>query len=178
MCYVFLSNVALAGGLAACEWFKRCWTLQQLLASQTVHFFTKDWSIIGNKVSLQEQLSSITGISKYVLALLELMFNTSIARQMPWASGGGTTRPKDMAYSLLGLFAINMPLLYGEGKRASIRLQEEIIKAEDDFSIFAWKIDVPFDRLIERMGCLPKIRQSFEIVGTSCRIQRTRNPSR
>jgi hypothetical protein len=28
----------------------------------------------------------------------------------------------------MGLFNVNMPLLYGEGTRAFIRLQEEIIK--------------------------------------------------
>jgi hypothetical protein len=43
-----------------------------------------------------------------------------------------------MAYSLLGMFEVNIPLLYGEGTRAFIRLQEEIIKETDDQSLFAW----------------------------------------
>src|SRR5438046_10174986 len=34
---------------------------------------------------------------------------------------------------------INMPMLYGEGKKAFIRLQEEIMKVSDDHSLFAWK---------------------------------------
>ena len=165
VCYAFLSDVESAGGLASSEWFTRGWTLQELLASQTVHFYTKDWTLIGNKVSLQDQLSSITGISKDVLALPELMFNTSIARRMSWASGRETTRPEDMAYCLLGLFAINMPLLYGEGKRAFIRLQEEIIKAEDDFSIFAWKIDVPFGQTHRTHGLLAEDPSVFRDSG-------------
>ena len=61
---------------------------------------------------------------------------------MSWASGRKTTRLEDMAYCLMGLFGVNMPLLYGEGQRAFIRLQEEIIKISDGHSIFAWKEDV------------------------------------
>lgn len=57
---------------------------------------------------------------------------------MSWASQRQTTRPEDVAYSLLGIFGINMPLLYGEGTKAFIRLQEEIVKESDDQSIFAW----------------------------------------
>ena len=40
--------------------------------------------------------------------------------------------------SLLGLFSVNMPMLYGEGSNAFRRLQEEIIKGSDDQTIFAW----------------------------------------
>jgi hypothetical protein len=57
---------------------------------------------------------------------------------MCWASKRTTTRTEDAAYSLLGLFGENMPLLYGEGKNAFARLQEEIIKISDDQTIFAW----------------------------------------
>ncbi|GIZ48773.1 hypothetical protein CKM354_001182000 [Cercospora kikuchii] len=38
----------------------------------------------------------------------------------------------------LGLFDISMPLLYGEGKKAFRRLQEEIMKQSDDLSLFSW----------------------------------------
>jgi hypothetical protein len=43
-----------------------------------------------------------------------------------------------VAYSLLGIFGVNMPLLYGEGKKAFIRLQEEILKETNDQSLIAW----------------------------------------
>jgi len=62
----------------------------------------------------------------------------SIAQRMSWASRRSTTRIEDIAYCLIGLFAINMPLLYGEGERAFIRLQEEILKRSNDHSLFAW----------------------------------------
>jgi hypothetical protein len=61
-----------------------------------------------------------------------------VARKMSWAGNRETTRVKDVAYSLLGIFEVNMPLLYGEGKRAFIRLQEEILKETSDQSILAW----------------------------------------
>src|SRR5438045_9338953 len=67
---------------------------------------------------------------------------------MSWMSKRATTRVEDMAYCMLGIFDINMALLYGEGSKAFIRLQEEIIKVSDDQSIFCWgpnKKHVPED---------------------------------
>jgi hypothetical protein len=65
----------------------------------------------------------------------------SIAIRMSWAASRQTTRAEDKAYCLLGIFNVNMPLLYGEGKKAFIRLQEEILKESDDQSIFAWECE-------------------------------------
>lgn len=49
------------------------------------------------------------------------------------------SRKEDVAYSLFGIFGINMPLLYGEGEtRAFRRLQKEIIASSTDESIFCW----------------------------------------
>ena len=64
----------------------------------------------------------------------------SVAQRMNWASSRHTTRQEDEAYCLLGLFGINMPLLYGEGRKAFRRLQEEIIRTSVDQSIFAWEL--------------------------------------
>jgi hypothetical protein len=57
---------------------------------------------------------------------------------MSWAAGRQTTRVEDEAYCLLGIFSVNMPLLYGEGRQAFVRLQQEIIKASEDQTILAW----------------------------------------
>jgi hypothetical protein len=62
----------------------------------------------------------------------------TIAERMSWAAHRNTTRREDIAYSLLGIFDVNMPLIYGEGEKAFLRLQEEIIKRTNDLSIFAW----------------------------------------
>ncbi|KAJ4267650.1 hypothetical protein NW762_003762 [Fusarium torreyae] len=58
---------------------------------------------------------------------------------MSWAAWRETTRLEDQAYCLLGLFDVHMPLLYGEGKNAFIRLQEEIIRKQPDHTLFAWR---------------------------------------
>lgn len=63
----------------------------------------------------------------------------SIANRMSWASRRTTTRVEDIAYCLLGIFNVNIPLLYGEGLKAFQRLQEEIIRTSDDQSLFAWE---------------------------------------
>jgi hypothetical protein len=60
---------------------------------------------------------------------------------MSWASERETTRIEDLAYCLIGIFSVNMPMLYGEGERAFIRLQEEIMKVLDNHSLFAWKLE-------------------------------------
>jgi len=58
---------------------------------------------------------------------------------MSWAAGRKTTRPEDRAYSLMGIFNVHMPIMYGEGeKKAFFRLQLEIMRLSHDQSIFAW----------------------------------------
>jgi hypothetical protein len=56
---------------------------------------------------------------------------------MSWASKRETTRVEDTAYCLMGLFGVNMLPLYGEGRKAFMRLQLEILRMSDDESIFA-----------------------------------------
>jgi hypothetical protein len=120
------------------RWFTRGWTLQELIAPKNMEFFSEVWSKLGSKSALLDLLSDITGIDKMVLQH-RLFSDLGIAKKMSWASNRTTTRVEDRAYSLLGLFDVNMPLLYGEGQKAFIRLQEEILKQTDDESLFAHK---------------------------------------
>jgi hypothetical protein len=92
---------------------------------------------MGTKSSLQSAISAITGIPTNVLLKGDTEC-ASIPQRMSWASKRKTTRVEDLAYCLMGIFGINMPMLYGEGERAFIRLQEEIMKVSDDYSLFAW----------------------------------------
>jgi len=136
ICYAYLSDLPKTG-LADSRWFTRGWTLQEIIAPGRIHFFDKDWTSQGSKETLLDELHKITGVDRTVLQGGSLRV-ISAARKMSWASKRQTTRPEDIAYSLLGLFDISMPMLYGEGSRAFIRLQEEILKQYDDQSIFAW----------------------------------------
>ena len=51
---------------------------------------------------------------------------------MAWAAKCTMTRAEDEAYCLLGLFSINMPTLYREGRQAFQQLQTELIKRSID----------------------------------------------
>ncbi|KAI5994811.1 heterokaryon incompatibility protein-domain-containing protein, partial [Pisolithus albus] len=120
------------------EWFVRGWTLQELIAPKEVEFFNRDWVPIGNKRCFATTLERITGIPCGVLRGGLAGKHLSVAQIMSWAARRKTTRVEDRAYSLMGLLGVNMPMLYGEGKKAFQRLQLEIIRVSSDQSIFAW----------------------------------------
>ena len=122
-------------------WFARGWTLQELLAPPNLRFYDGNWNVLGTKQTLGSVLRKVTGIDENILSGEDPLESRSIAQRMSWASRRKTTRKEDMAYCLLGIFDVNIPLLYGEGgKKAFLRLQEEIIKHSDDHTIFAWSI--------------------------------------
>jgi hypothetical protein len=113
------------------RWFTRGWTLQELVASPKVQFYFQDWTFLADKndyTGFQDLIGSITGIPIAILNGSRSLDTIGIAERMSWASSRQSTRLEDQAYSLMGIFDINMPLLYGEGKKAFIRLQEEILK--------------------------------------------------
>lgn len=122
-----------------CRWFTRGWTLQELLAPEKVIFYSRDWTKLGEKSKgLETLISQFTGIDPSYLLGYSPVHAAPIALRMFWLSRRKTTRIEDMAYCMLGVFDINMPLLYGEGTKAFIRLQEEIIKVSVDHTIFCW----------------------------------------
>ncbi|KAF4637556.1 hypothetical protein G7Y89_g525 [Cudoniella acicularis] len=119
-------------------WFSRGWTLQELVAPLVVEFYAADWSKIGTKLDLKDEISSITGIATNILEGDD-PFECNIAQRMSWASQRITSREEDIVYCLLGLFEVNMPLIYGEGEsKAFARLQKEIMKISEDHTIFLW----------------------------------------
>ncbi|KAI1660636.1 HET-domain-containing protein [Daldinia decipiens] len=141
VCYACLHDVeANTDTFCKSHWFTRGWTLQELLAPRKVIFFDYRWTVLGDKSELAGMISDITRIHVTVLKDYSTIYDYSIAQRMSWAAGRETTRPKDIAYCLLGLFKVNMPLLYGEKEKAFVRLQREIIKVSDDQSILAWDL--------------------------------------
>jgi hypothetical protein len=143
ICFAYLEDVPSElliseWSTAEIRWFSRGWTLQELLAPCQVEFYATNWAFLGTRSDHCGVLSQITGIHEHAL-LYQNLEGFSIAQRMSWASSRTTTRPEDLAYCLLGLFDVNLPLLYGEGgKRAFLRLQEEIMRGSDDHTIFAW----------------------------------------
>jgi hypothetical protein len=149
VCYAYLSDVEEKNSSSGIEvndqlresrWFTRGWTLQELIAPTSVQFYDKQWLLLGEKKSMVPILNEITGINENVLENHHWLRTTCVAQKMSWAAQRTTSRVEDQAYSLLGIFNVNMPMLYGEGEKAYQRLQEEIIKSssEVDHSILAW----------------------------------------
>jgi hypothetical protein len=124
--------------LRNCRWFERGWTLQELLAPKNVTFCSVNWKLLGKRDYLSGIVAKITGIRNEVLVGDGSNLGSfSIAEKMSWASKRKTTEPEDTAHCLMGIFEVNMPLLYGEGDKAFVRLQEEIINNSDDQTVFA-----------------------------------------
>ncbi|KAH9919167.1 uncharacterized protein BXZ73DRAFT_92106 [Epithele typhae] len=140
-------------------WHRRGWTLQELLASRVVVFFSKEWSPLGTKFELADLLQDITGIPSEVVRLEKDFTDMSVAARMPWASKRETTRTEDTAYCLFGLFGVNLSTLYGEGQNAFYRLQEEILRTSGDVSLFGWSGNSPvvFASLQSLTGSHPRV---------------------
>jgi hypothetical protein len=163
VCYAYLEDVGFADyklALPKSSWFKRGWTLQELIAPAELQFFSKDWQKIGSKRRLASALSRITRVNKSVLKEGLHTYKASVAEKMSWAAKRETTRIEDRAYSLMGIFGVNMPTLYGEGSRAFTRLQNEIIKISSDHTIFTWQ------RKSLTAGLLAHSPDEFEHSGT------------
>ncbi|KAI0418623.1 heterokaryon incompatibility protein-domain-containing protein [Xylaria grammica] len=143
-------NEGLPSSFLTSRWFSRGWTLQELIAPRTLVFYSKEWSSIGSRHSLQDTIVKITGISAQAFGCN--LDGISVAEKMSWASKRETTRVEDKAYCLLGLFDVSMPLIYGEGEKAFRRLQEEIIKESDDETIFAWTGYYPYDAVASSLS--------------------------
>jgi hypothetical protein len=153
VCFVFLKDLdPETDSLENCNWFRRGWTLQELIAPRDISFFDKTWRNYGDKQKLGGEITRISGISEDVLMGKQPLADVPVAVRMSWAAMRETTREEDIVYCLLGIFDVNMPMLYGEGEKAFIRLQEEIIKEIPDMSIFAWKAskDMDYSGLLAR----------------------------
>ena len=143
ICYAYLSDLdphtSDEEGLPKCRWFTRGWTLQELIAPSQLVFFDSRWGVRATKQSATYLISQITRIQSIYLWRDQSVKFASVGERMSWVSRRETTRIEDMAYCLLGLFDINMPMLYGEGSKAFLRLQEEIVKKTNDLSLLSWK---------------------------------------
>ncbi|KAH9857140.1 heterokaryon incompatibility protein-domain-containing protein [Lenzites betulinus] len=129
---------------SASKWFKRGWTLQELVAPRFLLFACRTWRTVGTKDSFAEVIEEITGIMPAILTHKTSVDDVSVAVRMSWAFDRVTTREEDRAYSLMGIFGVNLPTIYGEGTYAFVRLQEEILKRMPDATLFVWgRVMVP-----------------------------------
>ncbi|KAI6108186.1 hypothetical protein F5141DRAFT_101664 [Pisolithus sp. B1] len=161
---VYLSDVADTDSFVNSEWFKRGWTLQELLAPRTILFYTRDWSLYRNIASFNhkmdavvlDELETATGIeSRFLTNFSPGMDNARLRLQ--WASKRRTTRPEDIAYSLFGIFDVRLPILYGESAEGALgRLLVNIISLSGDISVLDWA-----GAASSRHSCLPASITSY-----------------
>jgi hypothetical protein len=150
-CYVYLSDVSTDNRnqnslsfpswketFRRSRWFTRGWTLQELLAPPSVEFFSQEGKRLSDKESLKQEIHEVTGVNVEALAGRPLS-KFSVAERFSWAEKRETKREEDKAYSLLGIFDIYMPLIYGEKmENAMRRLQEEIGKRSSEGESISW----------------------------------------
>jgi hypothetical protein len=130
VCYVYLSDIpakySRESFLSQSRWFTRGWTLQELIAPSRVEFYDRRGKFLGTKGQLSEEISHCTGIPMDVL-LGRPLGRLSVEEGLKWAQYRQTKRGEDGAYSLLGIFGVSMPLIYGEGRtKAYHRLYKEV----------------------------------------------------
>ncbi|KAI9566379.1 heterokaryon incompatibility protein-domain-containing protein [Boletus coccyginus] len=157
VCIIYLAKSSSVKDFPREPWFTRGWTLQELLAPERLRMYGKDWSPIcpetenvrgGNDFPFpNDKLSEfmLHSISKvtHIYSVNIRDFNSrsshlTVSTKMRWASKRKTTRIEDIAYSLLGIFDVMMPIAYSEGERAFQRLLEAIAQRSGDPTFFAW----------------------------------------
>ncbi|KIO09245.1 hypothetical protein M404DRAFT_996862 [Pisolithus tinctorius Marx 270] len=164
---IYLADVSDTGSFECSEWFKRGWTLQELLAPKRILFYTQNWSLYRNLSSLNhktdvavlEELMMATGIESRFLSDFYPGMDDARSR-LQWSSLCRTTRPEDIAYSLFGIFNLHLPVLYGESAEKALgRLLGEIISQSGDVSVLDWVGEVsPFH------SCFPAHINSYRVL--------------
>ncbi|KAF8546011.1 hypothetical protein OG21DRAFT_1398799, partial [Imleria badia] len=126
-------------------WNTRAWTYQEYVAAETVQFYTEDWKPYlgltlsnhkGSPVIISE-MQQATGVTALELSVLRPGLDR-VREKLYLASTRQTTLVEDIAYSLLGIFNVAIPVIYGEGDRAVGRLLEHILTGLGDVTILAW----------------------------------------
>ncbi|KAL8424235.1 hypothetical protein RB596_004181 [Gaeumannomyces avenae] len=132
VCLVFLADVRPGDDprrpqskFSCSRWFTRGWTLQELLAPSCLVFYGSGWDRLGTKADFCSEIERITSIPRRVLNGDAKVQDTSVAQRMSWAASRNTTREEDLAYCLLGIFDVVLPMLYGprEQPREFVRLE-------------------------------------------------------
>lgn len=164
-------------GFANCRWPTRGWTLQELIAPKQLIFYDSAWVARTTKLASLDIIVRVTGVNEDVLEDSSHLGTTTVAQRMSWVSQRSTTRIEDMAYCMFGMFDLHMPLIYGEGDKAFMRLQEEIAKHTTDLSLFAWTADIPEGTPAEHhyRGILARSPHEFKHCGNL--VQRNSLPS-
>lgn len=185
ICIAYLANSSTTLDFAQEPWFTRGWTLQELLAPEKMRFYGKNWEPLSEDLddkhprdsatpSKDEISTPITPSQPDILTAITRLTEIesrdlvsfsrgidNVHQRLRWASRRTTTRIEDMAYSLIGIFDVSMPITYGEGQRSWFRLMEIILQQCKSWEIFVWAGEwSPYSSAIPRS---PKGYEAFDI---------------
>ena len=152
-----LSHSQRPGDLRRSIWNTRAWTYQEYVAAEVVQFYTEDWKpYLGlqafnhkEDAAIIREMQQAAGALTQELTVLCPGLDR-VREKLYMASTRRTTLVEDIAYSLLGIFNISIPVIYGEGNRAVGRLLEHILAGSSDVTILAWT-----GRAGDYNSCLP-----------------------
>ncbi|KAK5679414.1 hypothetical protein LTS10_008231 [Elasticomyces elasticus] len=143
-CYVYLSDVSTRkrgregevestwrADFEQSRWFRRGWTLQELLAPRMVEFYSSEETSLGTKESLADLVFEITRIPLSAVRGAPLS-SFPVSARRAWVNGRETTREEDLAYCMLGILDVSLPVVYGEGDHAWTRLRDALIRSFGD----------------------------------------------
>ncbi|KJA21734.1 hypothetical protein HYPSUDRAFT_41581 [Hypholoma sublateritium FD-334 SS-4] len=181
VCITYLADTASLDAMHADKWFTRGWTLQELIASNSMRFYAADWKTIHSEGPLilpaeendkenraiLKQIQRATTISEEEL---RHPMRVPISRRMQWAVHRRVTREEDLVYSLMGIFDISMSIAYGEGaEHAFRRLVKKILHRSPDnvLDIANWgysRSDITLFQKHPGAGCtlIPPSLKSYE----------------
>ena len=133
------------GCLSRSIWNTRAWTYQEYIASEVVQFYTEDWKpYLGldnfnhkESPTILSEMEQAMNLTTQELATLRPGLDR-VREKLRLASTRITILVEDIAYSLLGIFNVTIPIIYGEGDRAVGRLLEQILTGSGAVTILAW----------------------------------------
>jgi hypothetical protein len=168
LCCVYLTDVGSLEDLNHAKWFKRTWSLVELLAPEKdkMQFYTTYWEALGDKMSLAARISEITSIPRDVLTHESDPISATIGEKLSWASKRQAAKEEEHVYALISLLGVRMATNYGEGKAmATVRMQEQILTNLEDYTVLmlqkplglaTQRLDLPQDNDPERTMVIPQ----------------------
>ncbi|KAG9309760.1 hypothetical protein JVU11DRAFT_10134 [Chiua virens] len=153
VCIVHLASSLASDDIPTDEWFTRGWTLQELIAPESIKFYNREWRAFTDARNDKDRRNDTLPLEKRNPVWLAILRVTNIppgrlsyfspgafdvAQRLSWAAGRRTTRIEDVAYALVGIFEIHMPVQYGEGRFAFQRLMEALLLRVQAYDIFIW----------------------------------------
>ncbi|KAG1847709.1 hypothetical protein F4604DRAFT_1907669 [Suillus subluteus] len=110
-----------------------------------------------DSLAIMQEMGDATGIDPQALVAFRPGMRDA-REKFQWVSARVTTWQEDIAYSLFGIFGVNLPVIYGEKKQKALgRLLQEVVAQSGDISALDW-----VGQSSEFNSCLPADITSYK----------------